>query len=375
VKFIRLIIWKELLQIKADPLMARLIIFPVFIQLFVVGYALTTEVKHTPLAVVDRSATPLSASLARDLRANDLFDYYGTVTDERDLRRLMDRGRIVLGVVIPADFACRIDRPGGAPIGVMIDGQDANSSSVAAGYLGAIISRWTFRYLGRRLEARGLDINSLIPVTVSPVVLFNPLLKSSWYMVPALVVLLVTIITSLLTGFSIVKERERGTFEQLMVTPIQPIHVVAGKLIPVALIGLAEICVVLLLATLWFRIPLRGSLVTLFAFAILYMGSSLGLGIFTSTIGTTTQQVLFLTFFLAIFFVLLSGFFIPVENMPDWVQMVTYVNPVRFFMHVVREIFLKGAGFAELWREAAVLLAIGTVMFGFSVALFNRRMG
>jgi ABC-2 type transport system permease protein len=186
-------------------------------------------------------------------------------------------------------------------------------------------------------------------------------------------VLLVSMITALLTGFSIVKEKERGTLEQLMVTPLTPLELVLGKTIPFALIGLVELSLLLGLAMLWFNIPCRGSFITLLLYAIIYMFSSLGLGILTSTIARTPQQVMFLTFFILIFFLLLSGFFMPIENMPPMVQKITYINPVRYFMFIIREIMLKGSGFFDLWRQGLPLLIVGLVYFTGATLAFNRK--
>ena len=192
-------------------------------------------------------------------------------------------------------------------------------------------------------------------------------------MVPALVVLLVTMVTGLLSGLSIVKEKEKGTFEQLMVTPLHPAHLIFGKTVPYFIIGLLELMVFLVLAILWFRIPFRGEVGTFLLFGAVYMLSSLGIGMFTSTIARTPQQVLFLIWFILIFFILLSGFFMPVENTPLWVQRITLANPVRYFMFAVRELFLKGTTLRELWRELAAMGAIGMAVFGGALALFHRR--
>ncbi len=372
-RHIRLMVRKELAHIKADPLMGRLIVFPVLVQIFVIGYALTTEVRHVPFAVVDRCRTPHSTSLIESYKPGELFDFVGMLDSERELRRSLDKGEVRMGLVVPADFAVRLERDLQAQVQLVTDGVDANSAQVAAGYAQSIANRWAFGYLNRRLRARGINLERLMPIEVNVAILYNPLLKSSWYMIPGLVVLLVTIVTSLLTGLSLVREKERGTFEQLIVTPIHPLALVLGKMIPFALIGLVEVSVCLLIATLWFGIPFRGSLPTLFAFTALYMLSSLSIGILTSTVTRTSQQVLFLTFFIVLFFLLLSGLFIPVENMPLWVQYVTYVNPVRFFIAVVREIFLKGLGFTELWREAAIMAGIGGTMLTLALGAFQRR--
>jgi ABC-2 type transport system permease protein len=276
-------------------------------------------------------------------------------------------------LVVPPDFVRTLNTAEGAHVQLLVDGQDANSANVARGYLSAVISQWAMQRFVHGLKARGLRVESLVPVTVSPVILFNPMLKSTWYMVPALVVLLVTIITGLLSGLSIVKEKTAGTFEQLMVTPVEPHHVIVGKTIPYLLIGVAEICVFLALAVLWFRLPFRGNFFVLLLFGVVYMMSSLGIGILTSTIARSPQQVLFLVWFIMIFFILLSGFFIPIDNMPHWVRNISLVNPIRYFMFAVREMFLKGSGLAELWRALLSMFAIGLTVFGASVLLFHRR--
>lgn len=371
--FIRIIIWKELKQIKADPLMIRLMIFPVFLQMFVLGYAITTEVKNTTITIVDKSRTPQSASLIGHFQNNKLFIYTGPSSSETEARDKLDKGKDRLALVIPGDFTQTLARGDGATIGLFVDGQDANSSNVAAGYVSAIVGEWNVDYLHDKLAALGVRIENAIPLRVRPVILFNPMLKSTWYMVPGLAVVLVTIVTALLTGLSIVKEKESGTLEQLMVTPISSLHVVLGKTAPLIIIGLVELCAVLLIATLWFGIPFKGSVATLLLFGLIYMTSSLGIGILTSTIAKTPQQVLFLTFFILIFFLLLSGFFIPVENMPAWVQKVTLVNPLRYFMFIIREIFLKGSGFAELWRQGLAMLGIGLCVFTGALLTFHRK--
>jgi ABC-2 type transport system permease protein len=370
---VRLMVWKEFAHIRADRLSVRLMIFPVFVMTFLLGYALTTEVRNIDVAVVDQSRTPESLSLIETLRSNRLFRWKGAIPTTGEAGQRMDAGTVKAVLVIPPDFSQDLAGSQGAHVQLLVDGQDANSANVSRGYLTAIVSRWALQRFGRELEKRGVRVQSLVPVTVTPVIMFNPLLKSTWYMVPALVVMLVTIITGLLSGLSIVKEKESGTLEQLMVTPLEPRHLIIGKTVPYLLIGLAEMCLFLVVVLLWFRIPFRGNVLVFFLFGLVYMGSSLGIGIFTSTIARTPQQVLFLIWFILIFFILLSGFFMPVENMPHWVQNVSRVNPVRYFMFAVREIFLKGSGLAELWRELLAMLAIGVTVLSASVMLFHRR--
>jgi ABC-2 type transport system permease protein len=392
----RVVIIKEFQQLARDRTSLRLMIIMPMVQMMVLGYALTTEVKHTPVAVVDHDGGPVSRSLIQAVANNPLFAYRPGVNSEAELRERLDRGEVKLGLIIPGDFSRQLEQatrliPGaaggsaslgpagsdhksaGAQLQLWVDGQDANSAGVARGYLSAVLNQWAMRHLGTRLEATGLRLDQLVPISSDANVLFNPLLKSTWYMIPGIAVILVTMVTALLTGFSIVREKEAGTLEQLMVTPLKPVHVVVGKAVPFFFIGVAELMIALLIAQLWFRVPFRGHYLTLVTFTGIYMLSSLGIGIFTSTVARTQQQALFIIWFFLLFFLLLSGFFLPVENMPHWVQLMTLGNPVRWFMHVLREMFLKGSGFRELWREGLAMLAIGFTVFTFSVLKFNRK--
>lgn len=393
----RVMIWKEFQQLKRDKVGLRLMFIMPLVQMFVLGYALTTEVKHTPVAVLDHDRSPVSRSLVDAVAHNDLFRFRGHAASEADLRRRLDRGEIRLGLILPPDFSEDLERampnlaagPGGGSAGLVpgmktaegakvqiwVDGQDANSAGVARGYLSAVLNQWSRGRLETRLAAQGLRLDQVLPVKVETQVLFNPLLKSTWYMIPGVAVILITMVTALLTGFSIVREKEAGTLEQLLVTPVKPSHVLVGKTLPFFIVGLVELMVALALARLWFQVPFRGGYLALIAFSTVYMLSSLGIGILTSTVARTQQQALFIIWFFLLFFMLLSGFFMPVENMPAWVQTVTLANPVRWFMHVLREMFLKGSGFAELWREGLAMLAIGAAVFTMAVLKFNRRMG
>jgi ABC-2 type transport system permease protein len=366
-------IWKEFLHLKNDKMSIRMMIFPVVLQALIMGYALTTEVKNTPVTVLDLCKTTSSRSLIESIKNNPLFKFKYPAVSVKEIRERIDNGDVKIGLVIPEDFERSLRTGSGADVQLVIDGQDANSANVASGYINAIISQWGSGFLKSEAKSKGQDINLMIPLTVNPVILFNPLLKSTWYMVPALVVLLITMVTSLLTGLSIVREKEKGTLEQLMVTPVKPIHIIFGKTIPYLLIGFGELAVFLVFVILWFGIPFHGNFFVLLLFAAVYMMSSLGIGILTSTIARTPQQVLFLIWFILIFFILLSGFFIPVENMPSWVQKITAVNPVKFFMFAVRELCLKGTSFADLSKQLFGLTIIGVTVFMASVMFFQRR--
>jgi len=387
-KLFRLIVWKEFQHLRRDPTSLRMMLVIPLVQLFVLGYALNTEVRHTPIAVLDRCQCPASASLVAAATAEPLFRFKGYARSEEELRESLDQGRIRAALLIPADFSRRLEArlgdpfspagsksEGGAPVGIWVDGQDASTANVARGYLNAILNQWSMEQLAHRVEGNGKRLEDLLPFTIRTRIAFNPLLESSWYMVPGVAVILVTMVTALLTGFSIVREKEAGTLEQLLVTPVKPVHIVLGKATPFFVVGFVQLFFALGVARLWFGIPFLGSYLNLALFCAAYMLSSLGIGILTSTVARTMQQALFLIWFFLIFFLLLSGFFLPIQNMPHWVQLVTYVNPVRWFMEVLRSMFLKGAGLRELWVQGVALLAIGTTVFGGAVALFQRKSG
>lgn len=365
---------KEFLHLRNDPVGLRLMVIPIVAMVFVFAYAITTEVRNTTVTVCDRSDTPLSRSLVESITGNQLFKFVGASRTEERVRELLDQGRARLGVIIAPDFTRRIGRGEQASVVVLVDGQDATSSQVSSGYVTAIIAGWARERGMLRLVAAGGCERDMLPIEVVPQVLFNPLLKSSWFMVPALAVLLVTMVTALLSGFSIVRERESGTLEQLLVTPINTLDLLLGKTIPYMAVGLVEFFLVLVLAGTWFGVPFRGAWSTLFVFALVYLFSSLGIGMFTSIVAKTPYQALFMTWFTLIVFILLSGFFMPLENMPVWVQYLARVNPVRYFILAVREITLKGAGMKDLWREAAAMAAIGTVLYGCALLAFKRRL-
>jgi ABC-2 type transport system permease protein len=366
-------LWKEFLHVRNDKSSIKLMIIPVIAQVLIMGYALTTEVKHTPVTVFDNSRSLSSRSLISSIRANELFNFKAQASSYDEVRERIDKGDVRLGMIIPKDFETDLKNGAGTNVQLIIDGQDANSSNVSSGYMNAIISQWGSAYLKKQAAMMGKDIDALIPVNVNPVILFNPMLKSTWYMVPALVVLLITMVTSLLTGLSIVKEKEKGTLEQLMVTPVKPIHLIFGKTTLYMAMGFIQLCIFIVFVLLWFGIPFRGSFFTLILFAAVYMMSSLGIGILTSTIARTPQQVLFLIWFFLFFFILLSGFFIPVENMPLWVQHVTAINPVKYFMFAMRELCLKGTLLKDMLPQLSNLAIIGFVVFFASVLFFNKR--
>lgn len=350
-----------------------MIIFPVIFQILIMEHALTTEVKNTTVSVYDLSNSPSSRSLIESIKNNPLFNYRLESSSFKEIRKKIDNGEVKIGIVIPENFDRLLGQSSGADIQYIIDGQDANSSNVASGYLNAIITQWENDFFENEIKNRKVGINSTINVCVNPLILFNPLLKPKWYMVPALVVFLITTATCLLTALSIVREKEEGTLEQLMVSPIKSYHIIFGKTIPYFLIGFLELAVFLLFVILWLGIPFRGNVFVLILFGAAYIMAFLGIGILTSTIARTSQQVLFMTWFIMTFFIMLSGFFVPVENMPVWIQKITVINPVKYFMFAIRELCLKGTSLCDLSGQLFSLTIIGITVFSAAALLFHKK--
>jgi ABC-2 type transport system permease protein len=363
---------KELRQVFRDPGMLRIIfIVPIF-QLFVLGYAITFDVKNIKMIVIDRDLTRESRSLIDRFEHNEHFVVHRVPDPGTGIERYLRRGEAVFALVIPKYFGRDLEsgrRPG---IDILLDGTNSNTAGIALGYCNRIL----FRFMSdEAASAAGVSSIARSVRVIEPEtrVWYNPELKSVYFMVPAIVSILLLIITMLLTGLAIVKEREMGTLEQLLVTPLRPWQIIAGKTIPFALLGLADMALATTIGVLWFHIPVLGNVALLALLAFTFILTTLGLGVLISTLASTQQQALFITWFFLQIFMILSGIFYPIENMPRPVQMVTLVNPVRYIVVINRELFLKGAGISALWPELRALLIIGVSVFSFATLRFHKR--
>lgn len=356
---------KEFRQIFRDIRMRGFIFVAPVIQLFIFGYAVSTDVRNTSLYVVDHDRTIQSRSLVDAMTASGYFRMAGSSQDPRDLVAALDRAEAVAGIVIPSGFARDLSR-GDASIQLILDGTNSNVATVARGYAERIALEW-----GR---ARGaMEIRPAIELRERA--WFNADLESRNYNVPGVAGLIIFLICLLLTALAIVREREAGTLEQLMVSPLRPWELILGKSLPVAAIGIVDLVVVTEIAIWWFEIPFRGSALLLFAASVLYIIAGLGIGLFLSTISSTQQEAfmgMFLVFMPAI---LLAGFMFPVRSMPVLFQWITLANPIRHYLAIVRAIFLKGAGFTALWPHFVALLLIGGAIFALAAARFEKRTG
>jgi ABC-2 type transport system permease protein len=367
------LITKEFRQFRRDRRMVGITIMAPIVQLTLLGYAANLDVKDIPVAICDQDLSTESARLAAEVEYSGYFVIAARPARSADLVDLLDRGVAQLALHIPHGFEEQIGA-GGAVVQIIVDGSDASSAGIGAGYLGGIVSQHGARFLARRRAEGSSSARGLPRIDLRPRVLYNPRLESRFYMVPAVLGLVLLVITSILSALSIVREREVGTLEQLMVTPIRAWELILGKLIPYGLVATVDLFLVLSVLLLWFRVPLRGNPLLLLFAALLFLLTCLGIGLLVSTISRTQQQAQMTVFLVMMPAVLLSGFMFPIANMPPWMQPFTYAIPLRYFLTIIRSVMLKGSGLGELWLETAALLSFGIGLVGAGALSFRKRL-
>ncbi len=364
------LIKKEFIQIlRSRPMIAITFGAPI-IQLIVLGFAISGDIDNVPAAVTDLDKTALSRSLVHTLDESPYIDIRSRPGDPRAAAPLLEHGDVLLSVTIPRNFRNDLLRGERPAIGVTADAQNSQVALTATGYVRRIVLSWALESL--RAETPGK--RGPASVDVESRIWYNEELKSVYFMVPGIIVVLVTVITLMLTAMAIVREREIGTLEQLLVTPISRIEMILGKTIPFAVLGMIEVVIALVIARTVYGIFIAGSVPLFLAISLLYILCTLGIGLFISTFTQTQQQALFAAWFAMVYCILMSGFFLPIQNMPDVVRALTYINPLRYFMTVVRELFLKGAGAADLAPQIAALAVIAVFINTLSVIRFNKRL-
>lgn len=363
------LIRKEFLQVRRDPAMLRIVFAVPIVQLLVLGYAATNDLVNVPIAILDQDRTPQSRSLVEAFLHSDTFVPGPSVAVPGDLTDALVHNRADLALWIPHGYARDLAAGVPSPVGLSIDGTNSASAGKATGYAARIIAGEG----GRLAEDAGLATGTGAHVASTTRFLYNPQLESRFYMVPGILIILVTIISALLTGMAVVREKEIGTLEQLSVTPLRTWQLIAGKVIPFAILSFVTLAIATTLAILWFHVPVAGSL-GLFALAMAaYLLVTLGGGLLASTVSSTQQQAMFTVWFFLIFGILMSGFFYPIANMPWWARQLTYLDPMRYSMAIVRDIFLKGAGLGDVWPDLARLTLLGVVTFTAAALRFSRR--
>ena len=364
---------KEFIQVLRDPRMKALIFIMPVIQLIMFGYAVTTDVDNIKTAVCDLDKSPQSRALIERFTASGYFTVVDSTDRPERLGELLDRGKVIVGIQINRGFADDLKSGRQAAIQTIIDGTDSNTGTVAMDYAQRITQEFS------RARAAPIELTQLAQEQANPIELrsrawFNPDLKSRYYNVPGVIAVVVLLISLLLTAMAIVREREIGTMEQLMVTPIRSFELILGKTLPFVLISFIDVLVVTFIGINWFNVPIQGSLGLLLFGAGLYLMSTIGIGLFISTISQTQQQALMSSFFFYLPAVLLSGFMFPISNMPEPAQWLTYLNPLRYFLVIIRDIFLKGSGLEILWPQFAALAVLGTALLLISSLRFKKRM-
>ncbi len=363
---------KELLHILRDRrALVVMFLIPV-VQLFLLGYAATTDIRHLRTAVLDADRTVQSRDLIAAYRASNYFDIVASVGSEEELADLMDRGAVRAGLIIPAGFGADVAAGRQAAIAIVIDGSDPNVANTVYAASQQVGLAHSLRLLERRT---GAPAAAVTPLEVRPRVWYNPQMRSANFMIPGLVAMILFLLTSMFTALSIVRERERGTIEQLMVTPIRPIEMVVGKIVPYVGVAFFDILEVLAIAVFWFRVPIHGSLLLLLALLALSMVTSLGIGIFVSSVASTQQEAMLLVWLTLLPSIFLSGFFFPIEAMPKALQAVSTVVPLRYMLVIIRGIILKGVGFSVLAEQVAALAVFGVTIMVVAAARFRKRLG
>ena len=372
-KRVGFLVWKELIELRQDPRLFGVVVFAPILQLLMLGYAATTDIRNVPVVVADADRSAASRDLIARFEASPTFSVIGIVTGVNEIDGYLERGRAWMALAIPAGYGAGIGAGRPQAVQVIADGSDANSTNIGLGYAANLIAGYAQELT---IQHRGAAASRSLAGGIEPRirVWFNPRLESRDFMIPGVLAMLLLIITTNLSAMGIVREKELGTLEQLNVTPLRRWELILGKLLPYGLIGMVDVFLVVGVALLWFQIPLRGSVWLLLALTVVFLMSTLGLGLFVSTISSTQQQAMMTTiFFFLMPMIYLSGFVFPIENMPPAIQWITYLIPLRYFLVILRSIFLKGAGLETLWPQVLALTAWGVGILALAIARSTKR--
>jgi ABC-2 type transport system permease protein len=368
------IIRKEFIQITRDIRTLVIILIIPIMQLFLLGYSATSDVRNIPLAVYDQCQCVESRDLLDAYRTADYFRLAYAVGSENEMRSLIENGKARAGVIIPPDYNLRLAE-GDAQVAFILDGSDATSASTALSAATLIGQQHATRLMTERLARSGFDVSRFkLPVEVHTQVWYNPDLLSAYFMIPGVIGMILYAITSILTATSVVRERERGTIEQLIVTPIRPWELVVGKILPYVILALVDTFEVLIIGHWWFKVPIRGDLTLLIGLSCLLLLSGLGIGLFASTVANTQQEAMLTVWLTLLPSIFISGFFFPLEAMPKVLQWVSYIIPLRYYLVIIRALLLKGVGLQAIWPEALALGLFGVFIMIAASVRFRKRL-
>ncbi len=350
---------KELLHILRDRRTLVIMFLMPLVQLFLLGYAATTTLEHITTAVLDADHTAQSRALLAAYQASDVFVLRYQVSEEAEVTRLMDRGAIHAALLIPAGFGANVLSGRRAPFALLVDGSDPNIANTILASAQQIAQSWNLRQAAMR---SGLDLDRSMTLELRPRVWYNPALRSVNFMIPASMAMILFVLTMMLTALAIVRERERGMAEQLLVTPLRPFELILGKILPYTAVALFDILEVLALGVYWFGLEIHGSIILLISLAVFFLLTPLGLGLLISTLANTQQEAMMLVWFITLPAIFLGGFIFPIEAMPRGLQMLSHAIPLRYILTVFRAIVLKGVGLEALQQEILVMAGFGTLV-------------
>lgn len=372
---IRGMLIKEFIQVFRDKRSRFLLFGPPVIQMLIFGYAATLEIRHVPTAVLDFDNSQASRDLISHFAASPYFDVRARLNERRQVSDLIDRGQVIIALQINSGFAQNLYKGQLAHLQVIVDSSNSNTALIAVGYVNQIANRFSENYQSERVQRTAPSMLAQLPrVVLERRPWFNTDLESQWFFVPGVIGNLVLVMVVNLTAFAVVREREIGTLEQIMVTPIGRWEFILGKTVPFFLIGLLDTLFISLVGTLWFGVPFRGSIGVLAVGAILFIMCMLGIGLFISTISKTQQQAMVSGFFFMMPAITFSGFGTPISSMPDVMQWLTYADPLRYFLVILRGVYLKGVGLEVLWPQFVALGSFGLIMLSWSVARFQKSL-
>ena len=367
---IRELVRKEFIQLFRDRKNRPLLVIAPLVQLIVFGYVVTTDVRDIRVGLFDGSRTAESRRLIDAIDGNKTFRVTHFVEHPRELDRLLLKREINMAVIIPFDFSSRIRKRDTAEVQILVDGSMSNMAAVRIAYTSTVLEEFNNRLI-RELYARKIEYGEIDGRIRT---WYNPNLDSQYFYVPGIVAFLVMLLSLLFTSMAIVREKETGTMEQLIVTPLRPFEMILGKTIPFIIIAQGQMVMVIAFGIFWFDIPMKGNTLLLMGATCLFLLSTLGIGLFISTVSQTQQQAMMTNFFFILPFFMLSGFVFPIANMPTVVQWFTYLNPLRYFLVIIRGIFLKGTGFEILWPQFAALAVLGLLVFTGAIRRFRKRL-
>ena len=366
---------KEFIQVFRDKRTRFILIGPPILQMLVFGYAATYEIRHVPTVVLDLDHSQQSRDLLSLFSCSPYFDVERQLSDSRELGDLIDQGKATVGLEIDAGFARKLRSGQTAPLQVIVDSTNSNTALIASGYISQIALGYAQTYQQDRISRIApLLVDAAPSVQLEPRPWYNSGLSSRWFFVPGVIGSLTLVLVVTLTAFAVVREREIGTLEQIMVTPIRPAEFILGKTLPFFLIGLFDVSLIAVVGTFWFQVPFRGHVSVLFAGSILFIISMLGVGLLISTISSTQQQAMVTAFFFIMPAIAFSGFGFPISTMPQWMQSLTYLVPLRYFLIVLRSSYLKGAGMDILWPQMAAMAALGVSLLTIAILRFHKAL-